>query len=119
MSNTFAEPGDYTLEELVEDVKAGIYIKTFQEWNIDDLRWNNRYVGLEAYTIEGGEITAPVRSPIMEATTEVIFSSVDAVGGDTIFKSATCGKGQPDQGAPVWTGGPSMRMRGLHIKSRM
>jgi TldD protein len=118
MSNTFTEPGEYTLEELVEGVRDGIYIKTFQEWNIDDLRWNNRYVGLEAYAIEGGQITTPVRSPIIEATTEVIFSSVDAVGCDTIFKSATCGKGQPDQGVPVWTGGPSMRMRGLYVKSR-
>lgn len=118
MSNTFVEPADHTFEELVEGVKDGIYVKTFQEWNIDDTRWNNRYVGLEAYAIEGGEITSPVRSPIIEATTGVIFSSVDAVGSDTIFKSATCGKGQPDQGAPVWTGGPSMRMRGLYLKSR-
>jgi len=118
MSNTFVEPGGHSLEELLEDVGEGVYIKTFQEWNIDDLRWNNRYVGLEAYAIEGGQIRAPVRSPVIEATTEVIFSSVDAVGKDLIFKSATCGKGQPDQNAPVWTGGPSMRMRGLHLRSR-
>jgi TldD protein len=118
MSNTFAEPGDHSLQELLEDVGEGVYIKTFQEWNIDDLRWNNRYVGLEAYAIEKGEIKEPLRSPIIEATTEVIFSSVDAIGKDTVFKSATCGKGQPDQNAPVWTGGPSMRMRGLHLKSR-
>jgi TldD protein len=118
MSNTYAEPGDHSFDELVEGVGEGVFIKTFQEWNIDDTRWNNRYVGLEAYAIEGGEIKAPVRAPVIEATTEVIFSSVDAVSNDTLFKSATCGKGQPDQGAPVWVGGPSMRMRGLHVKSR-
>ncbi|MGQ9758976.1 MAG: TldD/PmbA family protein [Candidatus Methanomethylicaceae archaeon] len=118
MSNTFIEPGDYSLEELLEDIKYGLYIKSFQEWNIDDLRWNNRYVGLEAYYVEGGEIKQPVKSPVIEATTEVIFSSIDAVGKDLIFKAATCGKGQPEQGAPVWTGGPSMRMRGMYIKSR-
>ncbi|MGC8936442.1 MAG: TldD/PmbA family protein, partial [Candidatus Methanomethylicaceae archaeon] len=118
MSNTFIEPGEYSLEELVEGVKHGLYIKSFREWNIDDIRWNNRYVGFESYLIENGEIGPPVIAPVIEATTEVIFSSIDAVGKDLVFKAATCGKGQPDQGAPVWTGGPSMRMRGLYIKGR-
>ncbi|MCX8182702.1 MAG: TldD/PmbA family protein [Candidatus Methanomethyliaceae archaeon] len=118
MSNTFVEPGDYSLEELLEGVRHGLYIKSFREWNIDDIRWNNRYVGFESYVIENGEICEPVVAPVIEATTEVIFSSIDAVGKDLIFKAATCGKGQPDQGAPVWTGGPSMRMRDLYIKGR-
>ncbi len=118
MSNTFMEPGDYTLEEMIEGVGRGVYIKSFQEWNIDDIRWNNRYVGLEAYMIVGGEVRDPVRAPVIEATTEVIFSSVDAVGRDLMFKAATCGKGQPEQGVPVWTGGPSMRMRGIHLRGR-
>ncbi len=118
MSNTFTEPGDYGLEELIEGVDRGVYIKSFQEWNIDDIRWNNRYVGLEAYMIEGGEIREAVSAPVIEATTEVIFSSVDAVGKDIVFKAATCGKGQPEQGVPVWTGGPPMRLRGIHLRSR-
>jgi len=118
MSNTYVEAGDSSLEEMLEDCRAGIYVKSFQEWNIDDLRWNNRYVGLEAYMIRGGELGAPIRSPIIEATTDVIFSSVEAVGREVGFKAATCGKGQPSQGAPVWTGGPPMKMRGLLIKSR-
>lgn len=118
MSNTFMEPGDHTLEEMIEGVERGVYIKSFQEWNIDDIRWNNRYVGLEAYMIEGGEVRDPVRAPVIEATTEVIFSSIDAVGRDLIFKAATCGKGQPEQGVPVWTGGASMRLRGIHLRGR-
>jgi len=118
MSNTYIEPGGHSLEELLEGVRDGLYIKSFQEWNIDDTRWNNRYVGLEAYFIEDGELRAPIKSAVIEATTEVIFSSVDAVGKDLLFKAATCGKGQPEQGAPVWTGGPSMSMRGLFIKGR-
>ncbi len=117
MSNTYTEPGDYSLGELLEGVD-GVYIKSFQEWNIDDLRWNNRYVSLEAYLVEGGEIKVPVRAAVIEATTGVIFSSIDAVGKDLVFKAATCGKGQPDQGVPVWTGGPSMRLRGMTLRSR-
>ncbi|MCS7098324.1 MAG: TldD/PmbA family protein [Candidatus Methanomethyliaceae archaeon] len=118
MSNTFIEPGDYSFEELIEDVKLGLYVKSFMEWNIDDLRWNHRYVGLESYLIENGELKIPIREAVIEATTQVIFSSIDAIGNDLKFNAATCGKGQPDQGVPVWTGGPSVRLRGIYIKGR-
>ncbi|MBO3799784.1 MAG: TldD/PmbA family protein [Candidatus Brockarchaeota archaeon] len=115
MSNTFMLPGEYTLEELLNDVSKGVYIKSFMEWNIDDKRWNQRYVGLEAYMIEDGKITVPVRNPVIEITTEKLFSSIDAVGRDLDFTAATCGKGDPMQGVPVYTGGPSVRIRRIRI----
>jgi TldD protein len=115
MSNTFMLPGEYTLEELLSDVSRGVYIKSFMEWNIDDKRWNQRYVGLEAYMIEDGKVTVPVRNPVIEITTEKLFSSIDAVGRDLDFTAATCGKGDPMQGVPVYTGGPSVRMRKIRI----
>jgi TldD protein len=115
MANTFMKPGDYTLDELVEDVKYGVYMKSFMEWNIDDRRYNQRYVGLEAYTIEDGKIGTPVRNPILEVTTPALYGSVDAVGKEMEYSGATCGKGDPQQGAPVWTGGPPIRIRKIHL----
>src|SRR3989344_3087656 len=44
MANTFIDKGDYNFKELIEGVKKGIYLKSFMEWNIDDKRYNNRYV---------------------------------------------------------------------------
>jgi len=38
MSTTYIEPGDHTLEELIEGVKLGIFMNSFTEWNIDDIR---------------------------------------------------------------------------------
>ncbi len=116
MSNTFILPGDYSLEELLSGVAKGVYVKSFMEWNIDDKRWNQRYVGLEAYMIEEGKITTPVRNPVIEITTEKLFSSVDAVGKDLDLVAATCGKGDPMQGMPVYMGGPSLRMRNIMIR---
>ncbi|MEM4610222.1 MAG: TldD/PmbA family protein [Thermoproteota archaeon] len=116
MSNTFLLSGDHSLEELLSDVAKGVYVKSFMEWNIDDKRWNQRYVGLEAYMIEDGRITTPVRNPVIEITTEKLFSSVDAVGKDLGFVAATCGKGDPMQGMPVYMGGPSFRMRNIMIR---
>ncbi|MFN3622242.1 MAG: TldD/PmbA family protein, partial [Nitrososphaerales archaeon] len=118
MANTYVEPGDYTFEELLEDVKLGVYIKSFMEWNIDDIRMNQRYVGLEAYLIEQGDLKEGVKAPILEITTPKFWSSVDARGRDLQFKAASCGKGDPMQGAPVWTGGPHIRLRRIKLGAR-
>ncbi len=118
MANTYIEPGDYDLDELFEDVRFGVYIKSFMEWNIDDRRINQRYVGLEAFLIEAGEIGAPIKDPVLEISTPRLWTSLDARGKDLSFTSATCGKGDPMQGAPVWTGGPHVRLRKVQVSRR-
>jgi TldD protein len=115
MSNTFVEPGDLSFEELIEGVHFGIYIKNFMEWNIDDRRYNQRYVGLEAYRIEDGQLRGRIRNPVLEITTPGLWSAVDAVGKDLRFNAAECGKGDPMQGIPVWTGGPHIRLRNIRM----
>ncbi len=116
MANTFVEPGDYAQEELFEGVKHGVYVKNFMEWNIDDRRFNQRYVGLEAYRIENGDLKEMVRNPIIELTTVGLWSAIDAVGKDLEFQAAYCGKGDPMQGIPVWTGGPHIRLRNINLR---
>ncbi|MBS7624554.1 TldD/PmbA family protein [Candidatus Bathyarchaeota archaeon] len=115
MANTFFLPGDYSEEEIFEDIKHGIYMKSFMEWNIDDRRFNQRYVGLEAYRIENGELREMIRNPILEITTIGLWSSVDAASKKPEFQAAYCGKGDPMQGIPVWTGGPHIRLRKVRI----
>jgi TldD protein len=116
MANTFVQPGDCNEEEIFEDVKHGVYMKSFTEWNIDDKRFNQRYVGREAYLIENGELKNRVARPVIETTTPVFWSAVDAVSKKLEFDAATCGKGDPQQGIPVYTGGPMMRLRGVYVK---
>lgn len=115
MANTYVEGGDHNFDELLEDVKMGIYMKNFMEWNIDDRRFNQRYVGLEAYRIVNGEIRERIRNPVLEITTTALWSAVDAVGNDVEFFAGYCGKGDPMQGIPVWMGGPHMRLRKVRM----
>ena len=115
MSNTFMKPGSYSEEELIEDVKLGVYIKNFMEWNIDDKRYHQKYVGNEAYLIKNGRIEEPVRSPALEITTPGLWSSVDAAGKEVKHFAGNCGKGEPMQGIPVWMGGPSIRIRNVRV----
>ncbi|MCD6370766.1 MAG: TldD/PmbA family protein [Thermoplasmata archaeon] len=116
MSTTFFEPRDYSFEELIEDVKRGIYMKSFTEWNIDDIRYNQKYVGKEAYVIENGELKEPVKRPILEITTPGFYSRIDAIGKDLEFYAGTCGKGDPMQGVDVWMGGPHLRLRNIRMR---
>jgi TldD protein len=116
MANTYLQPGDMTEEEVFEDVKHGIYMRSFTEWNIDDRRFNQRYVGREAYLIENGELTHPVARPVIETSTKTWWSSVDAISKKIEYDAATCGKGDPMQGMPVDTGGPIIRLREVFVK---
>lgn len=114
MSNTFIKEGDYSDEELFEGIN-GIFINSFNEWNIDDKRFNQKYVGREAYLIENGKIKHPIRKPILELTTPKFYSSIDAIGKNIVFFPANCGKGEPMQVAPVFTGGPMIRLRDIRL----
>lgn len=115
MGNTFVAPGDHSFEELVEDVKDGVYIRDFMEWNIDDKRYNQKYVGTEAYRIRNGRVGEAIKNPILELTTPAFWSAIDARAKDVDYFAATCGKGDPMQGAPVHMGGPHMRLRNIRL----
>lgn len=118
MGNTFIEPGDWTFDEMIKDVKKGVYIKSFMEWNIDDKRLNQRYVGLEAFNIRNGELGEPVKEPVFEITTPKYWGSIDARANDLEFTTGTCGKGDPMQGAPVFFGAPHVRLRDVRVSAR-
>lgn len=115
MSNTFVKPGTMTEQELIEDIKDGVYIKNFTEWNIDDKRWNQKYVGCEAYKIKNGRIIHPVIAPVIEINTKKLWSSVDGIADNLELHAGSCGKGEPMQAIPVFFGGPSIRLRSIII----
>ncbi len=116
MSNTYFMPGPYQEEELVEDIKEGIYLKSFTEWNIDDKRYNQKYVGAEAYLIKHGKLTVPVFQPVLEIATPVLWKSVDAAADNVEHHAGSCGKGEPMQAIPAWLGGPSIRLRNITMR---
>ncbi|MEM3333875.1 MAG: metallopeptidase TldD-related protein, partial [Thermoplasmata archaeon] len=93
-----------------------ILMNSFTEWNIDDVRFNEKYVGREAYIIENGEIKEPVKRPVLEITTTGFYSAVDALSKDLKFFAGTCGKGDPMQGVDVWMGGPYIRLRNVYMR---
>jgi TldD protein len=116
MANTYMAPGDFEQEELFQDIREGLYMKSFTEWNIDDRRFQSKYVGLECYLIKDGECTSQhIRRPILELTTFGIFQNVDAVGKGYFAPYGSCGKGDPMQAVSVSMGGAHFRIRNVRV----
>ncbi len=115
MANTYLAPGNWKPEEIIRETRRGLYIVSYTEWNIDDRRWFGRYGGFEAYYIENGELRYMVREPFIEVDTKTLWSNVDAVANDLRFFPGTCGKGNPEQGVPVYLGGPTFRVSNVRV----
>ncbi|MEM2737435.1 MAG: TldD/PmbA family protein [Candidatus Bathyarchaeia archaeon] len=107
MRNTFMAPRDYSLGELIEDIKFGYYFKSFRggQANLD----GTFQVGIqEGYEIVKGEIGEPIRNASISGNTLETLHKVDAVGKDFELWPGRCGKGQT---AFVCDGGPHIRVR--------
>jgi TldD protein len=106
MRCTYMAPRDHSFEELIKNVKAGYYFKSFRggQANLD----GTFQVGIqEGYEIVNGEIGAPVRNASISGNTLETLHRVDAVGKDFMLDPGRCGKGQI---AFICDGGPHIRI---------
>ncbi len=114
MTNTYIEKGDWKFEEMIEEIKEGVYLKGEKTPSIDSRRYNFQISAKEAFMIRNGEIAEPLRSPTLMGTSPEFLSSIDAVGEDLqIFPIPNCGKGDPMQAMYVGNGGPHLRGYGM------
>jgi TldD protein len=116
MANTFVAPGDFEDDEIIGSIKEGVLMHSFTEWNIDDKRYNQKYVSREAYFIKDGELACPARRCVLEITTPGFWGAIDAVSKKLEFSAGECGKGDPMQSMAVFTGGPMVRLRSVRLK---
>jgi TldD protein len=109
MSNTFIEKGDYSFEEIIEDIDRGIYAKGTRGGQVDTAKGSFQFSAQEAFLIEKGKITMPLRDVSLSGMTLQILKNIDAVGKDFILGDpGFCGKGQL---VPVGDGGPHIRIK--------
>ncbi len=114
MTNTYIERGDWKPEEILGEVKDGVYLKGDKTPSIDSRRYSFQISAKEAFAIRNGEVCEPLRSPTLTGVSPDFLSTVDAVGRDLkIFPVPNCGKGEPMQVMRVGNGGPHIRGRGM------
>ena len=112
MSNTYIEAGEARPEAIVESTENGIYAAHIGGGQVDPASGDFIFSADEAYLIEDGRITTPVRDVALVGNGPEVLKRVDAVGNDLEFAPGSCGKGQ---WVPVCVGQPSLRVRELRI----
>jgi TldD protein len=118
MTNINLEPGSWTLDEMIQDTKNGLLLRTNTSWSIDDKRLNFQFGTEIGYRIEAGSITGIVRNPTYTGITPEFWGSCDAVGNReswVIWGVPNCGKGEPGQSAHV---GHGVSVRQAHAGKR-
>lgn len=108
MSNTFFEPGDSSFREMLEGIELGVYAKGTRGGQVNTAQGFFQFNAQEAYLIEHGEITKPLRDVSLSGRTLDILRLIDSVGDDEEINGVgICGKGQ---NMPVCDGGPHLRI---------
>ncbi len=108
MSNTCLEPGDMSRQELFEDVRDGIYLKGTRGGEVDPAKGTFQFGAQEAFLVENGEVTRPLRDVALMGSILETLLNVDGIGKDfQLAGPGFCGKGQT---VPVCDGGPHVRL---------
>ena len=114
MTNTFLASGDANPQEIIEDTEYGIYVAQLGGGQVNTATGDFVFGMTEAYLIEGGQLTAPIRDGTLIGNGPEVLADIDAIAGDFAMGSpGTCGK--DGQGVPVGDGTPTLRVSRLTV----
>ena len=113
MTNTYLLAGDEDPDEIVAGTEHGLYCAALGGGQVNTATGDFVFGVTEAYLIEGGQITEPVRAAQLIGNGPDVLRLVDAVGNDFETWTGTCGK--DGQGVPVSSGQPTLRVAELTV----
>jgi TldD protein len=115
MTNTYMLPGKHDPGEILASVDKGIYAANFSGGQVDITSGKFVFSASEAYLVEGGKVTRPVRGAMLIGNGPDVLTRVSMVGNDLELDTGvgTCGK--DGQQVPVGVGQPTMRIDGLTV----
>jgi len=115
MTNTYMLNGDKDPEEIIRSVKKGLYAVNFGGGQVDITSGKFVFSTAEAYLIENGKITRPVKGATLIGNGPDALTRVSMIGNDLALDPGvgTCGK--EGQSVPVGVGQPTLRLDGLTV----
>ena len=115
MSNTIMAAGKHDPQEILKSTKKGIYAKTFGGGQVDITNGKFVFSASEAYMIENGVITYPIKGATLIGSGFEVLKKVKYVGSDLEMDPGigTCGKN--GQGVPVGVGQPTLKINDLTV----
>ncbi len=113
MTNTYLLPGDSDPQDIIEDTNRGVYIAQLGGGQVNTASGDFVFGTVEAYMVENGKITYPLRDANLIGNGPDILKKIDAVANDFKMSPGTCGK--DGQQVPVGCGQATLRVTGITL----
>lgn len=114
MTNTYLANGETDPDDIIADTDSGIFVAELGGGQVNTVTGDFVFGMTEAYLIENGRITEPIREGNLIGNGPEVLESIDALGNDFAMGSpGTCGK--DGQGVPVGDGTPTLRVPALTV----
>lgn len=115
MTNTYMLPGPYDPQEIIASVDHGLYMVNFGGGQVDITNGHFVFSASEAYCIEKGQITSPVKGATLIGYGPEVLTRVNMVGNDLSLDDGvgTCGK--EGQNVPVGVGQPTLKLDAITV----
>jgi len=112
MTNTYIDNGKDDPADILASTRSGLYVQSLSGGSVDPTSGVFNFTCREAYLIENGKKTTPVKGATLIGSCLDIVQNVDAIGNDLDHGPGICGKGQS---AEVDCGQPTVRIRGINV----
>jgi TldD protein len=115
MTNTAMMGGETPREEMIASTKRGLYCASFGGGQVDITNGKFVFQCTEAYLIEDGKVTTPVKGATLIGDGPTALTRVTMIGDDFCFDPGIGVCGKSGQGVPVGVGQPSLKLTGLTV----
>ena len=115
MTNTYMLGGDKDPAEIIASVKHGLYAVNFAGGQVDITSGKFVFSTAEAYMIEDGKITHPVKGATLIGNGPDVLTRISMIGNDMALDSGVGTCGREGQSGPVGVGQPTVRIDGLTV----
>ncbi len=115
MTNTYMLGGDMDPQEIIQSVKKGLYAVNFGGGQVDITSGKYVFSCTEAYKIEDGKVTAPVKGATLIGSGPEDLKRVTMIGNDMKLDTGVGMCGKDGQSVPVGVGQPTMRIENLTV----
>lgn len=115
MTNTYMMPGEYKKEEIISSVKKGIYAVNFHGGQVNITSGRFVFTTAEAYLIEDGKITVPIKNATLSGTGFETMQKVSMVADDLQFDQGIGNCGKNGQSVMVGIGQPTLKVDELTV----
>ncbi|MBL4765563.1 MAG: metalloprotease TldD [Colwellia sp.] len=115
MTNTYMLAGESSPEDIIKSVKKGIYAPNFAGGQVDITSGKFVFTSSEAYLIENGEITTPIKGATLIGSGPEAMRKVSMVGNDLKLDAGVGVCGKDGQSVPVGVGQPTLKIDEITI----